>query len=97
MSSVGSSVTCASDGAHQTGACGPTLLRFDELHPPLLRATGAAGWRFDHWAPLIRESTGAIHARQGRIPDGPLYLDGFGYRDTGALELLTAVFVPARR
>ena len=86
---------CADDRAQQHGTCGPTLLRFDELHPPLLRATAAPGWRFDHWEPTVRERDGSMRGRRGRIPDGPLYLDGFGYSDTGELEILTAVFVAA--
>ena len=86
-------VDCTSDGAQQRGTCGPTLLRFDELHPPLLRATAGPGWRFSHWEPTIREPDGSMRARHGRLPDGPLYLDGFGYSDTGELEILTAVFV----
>ena len=28
------------------------------------------------------------------MPDGRVYLDGFGYSDTGELETVTAVFVP---
>ena len=86
-------IDCTSDGLRTHGTCGPTLLRFDELHPPLLRATGAHGWRFDRWEPTIREHDRSTHARAGRLPDGPVYLDGFGYSDTGELEDLTAVFV----
>lgn len=33
-------------------------------------------------------------AAPGPMPDGRVYLDGFGYRDTGQLETVTAVFVP---
>ena len=88
-----SPIACTNDGAQQRGTCGPTLLQFDEMHPPLLRAAAAPGWRFAHWEPTIRERDGSLHARRGRIPDGPLNLDGFGYSDTGQLEILTAVFV----
>ena len=86
-------IDCTSDGLRAYGTCGPTLLRFDELHPPLRRATGAPGWRFDRWEPAIRERDGSTRARTGRLPDGPVYLDGFGYSDTGELEVLTARFV----
>ena len=89
-------IDCTNDGAQQRGTCGPTLLQFDELHPPLLGATAAPGWRFDHWEPAIRERDGSMRARRGRLPDGPLYLDGFGYSDTGEQEVLTAVFVATK-
>ncbi len=86
---------CRSDGTTQTGKCGPTLLRFKELQPPLLTAIGAPGWRFDHWASMIRTADGKEAPRQGRMPDGRVYLNGFGYSDTGALDTVTPVFVPA--
>jgi hypothetical protein len=86
---------CTSDGSHQTGQCGPMLLKFKELAPPLLQAVGAPGWRFDHWESVIRARDGAVGPRQGRMPDGRLYLNGFGYVDTGALETVTPVFVVA--
>ena len=85
---------CVSDGTTQGGDCGPRLVRFDERHPPLLRATGAPGWRFDHWESQTRAASGAITRRQGRMPDGRLYLNGFGYSDTGALETVFALFEP---
>jgi hypothetical protein len=77
---------CRSDGAGQTGACGPKLLLFDELAPPIMHATGAPGWRFDHWQSSLRK---------GAMPDGRFYINGFGYVDTGELEVVTAVFVRA--
>jgi len=85
---------CASDGTTARGACGPVLVRFDELHPPLMRATGARGWRFDHWESQTRSATGALTRRAGPMPDGRLYLNGFGYRDTGAVETVFALFEP---
>ena len=85
-------LTCRGDDQGQHGDCGPILLRFDELHPPLLRATAAPGWRFVRWESSIREPNGTTRARQGPMPDGPLYIDGFGYSDTGELETTTAVF-----
>ena len=86
---------CRSDGTTQTGKCGPTLLRFKELQPPLLTAIGAPGWRFDHWESMIRTADGKEAPRQGRMPDARVYLNGFGYSDTGALDTVTAVFVAA--
>jgi hypothetical protein len=86
-------LSCASDGARQTGRCGPLLLRFKERVPPLLRATAAPGFRFDHWESLLRARDGSAKAREGRMPDGPLYLNGMGYKDTGVLETVTPVFV----
>ncbi len=68
------------------GQCGPKLVVFDERKPPLLHATGAPGWRFDHWESSLRK---------GAMPDGAFYLNGFGYSDTGETETVTAVFVPA--
>jgi len=69
------------------GQCGPKLVVFDERKPPLLHATGAPGWRFDHWESSLRT---------GAMPDGEFYLNGFGYADTGQTEMVTAVFVPRR-
>ncbi len=86
---------CRSDGAVQSGECGPKLVRFHELRPPLLIATGAAGWTFDHWESIVIRPDGTTRPRTTPIPDGPRYVDGFGYADTGELETLTAVFVPA--
>jgi hypothetical protein len=85
---------CADDGAGAHGACGPLLLRFKELAPPTMQAVAATGWVFDHWESEIRDPDGAVRPRAGRMPDGPLYLNGFGYEDTGELEIVTAVFVP---
>ena len=76
--------SCTRDGAAQTGKCGPTLVRFKELDPPLLQARDAPGWRFDHWESTIKDR---------RMPDGRMYMNGFGYADTGQLEGVTAVFV----
>ena len=84
---------CTSDGTVQRGACGPKLVIFKELAPPTMQAIAAPGWRFDHWDALVREPDGATHGRIGPMPDGKVYLDGFGYRDTGQLETVTAVFV----
>jgi hypothetical protein len=85
---------CTSDGVTQEGRCGPELLRFKELSPPLLEALPAPGWRLDRWESLLREPDGASNPRRGRMPDGRFYLNGFGYEDTGELETVTAVFVP---
>lgn len=87
---------CTSDGGRPSGRCGPTLLRFKELQPPLLRATGAPTWRFDHWESSTRRPDGSVRKRTGPMPDSRLYLNGFGYTDTGELETVTAVFVRAR-
>jgi hypothetical protein len=84
---------CASDGAAQRGECGPKLVTFKELAPPTMKATGAPGWRFDHWESLTLEPDGATTTRKGKMPDGPIYLNGFGYADTKELETVTAVFV----
>lgn len=86
---------CASDGVTQHGQCGPKLLKFKEMRPALLHATPAPGWRLDAWKSLIREPDGTTHPRKGPMPDGVLYLNGFGYADTGELETVTAVFVRA--
>lgn len=67
------------------GACGPILIAFDERHPPLLAAIAARGWRFDHWHSSLRDATQL---------DGPYYMNGLGYEDTGETEIVTAVFVP---
>jgi hypothetical protein len=86
---------CVSDEAGgQRGDCGPKLVRFKELAPPTMDARPAAGWRFDHWESSIREADGGVHGRPGRMPDGKVYINGFGYADTGQLETVTAVFVP---
>jgi hypothetical protein len=92
---VGGALDCRSDGAHQSGECGPKLLTFDELQPPLLRGTGARGWKLARWESQLRQANGQRTARQGPMPDGRWYLNGLGYSDTGALETVTAVFVPA--
>src|SRR5579859_3202212 len=44
---------CSSDGAHQSGDCGPKLIKFKELRPATLKAIPAPGWRFDHWESII--------------------------------------------
>jgi hypothetical protein len=85
---------CVSDGTTVRGSCGPRLLRFKERQPPLMRATAERGWRFEHWEAVILEPNGSTRPRAGRMPDGPLYLNGFGYADTGEIETVTAVFVP---
>lgn len=85
---------CTSDGAGQRGECGPKLVRFKELAPPTMNARPAPGWRFDHWEASILEPDGGSHGRPGKMPDGKVYIDGFGYEDTGQLETVTAVFVP---
>lgn len=76
--------TPAFDCSPSGGECGPKLVTFTERQPPLLRATGAPGWRFDHWESSLRK---------GAMPDGEFYLNGFGYEDTGETETVTAVFV----
>jgi hypothetical protein len=83
VASVVAPITCTSSG----GMCGPTLIAFDERRPPLLRAIATPGWRFDHWESSLRT---------GPMPRGKLYINGFGYTDTGQTETVTAVFVPAR-
>ena len=93
VTSVVAGFACASEGAHQIGDCGPRLVTFHERRPPLLHATGAPGWRLDHWESRTRQLDGRITGRTGPMPDGRFYLNGFGYSDTGALESVTAVFV----
>ncbi|MEO8840015.1 MAG: hypothetical protein ABI704_00500 [Kofleriaceae bacterium] len=83
---------CVADGRAQVGMCGPTLVTFDELHPPLLRATAAPGWRFVRWESQVRSPFGFVRSRVGPMPDGMFYVDGFGYSDTGELETVRAVF-----
>ena len=86
---------CASEGAGEHGDCGPKLVRFKELAPPTMEAQPATGWRFDHWDAQIRDADGKVHGRAGKMPDGRVYIDGFGFEDTGQLETVTAVFVEA--
>ena len=74
------------------GECGPKLVTYKELAPPAMMATASPGYRFDHWESSIVALDGAIRAKRP-IPDGPIYIDGFGYQDTGELETVTAVFV----
>ena len=93
VKTFGPAFDCVSDGATQTGECGPKLVRFKEMHPPTMEATGAAGWTFEHWESQIREPDGGMATRTGPMPDGKVYLNGFGYTDTGELELVKAVFV----
>ena len=93
VTSVVDAFDCWSDGATQAGVCGPKLVVFKELSPPLLHAIAAPGWRLDHWASSIRNADGTASTRPGPMPDGDLYLNGFGYTDTGAVETVTAVFV----
>lgn len=83
---------CTSDGTTQTGDCGPKLVRFREMKPPMMEATADAGWMFDHWESQIREPDGGMTTRKGPMPDGRIYLNGFGYTDTGELEFVKAVF-----
>ena len=86
---------CTSDGATQRGECGPKLVTFKEMQPATMEATAAPGWRFDHWESLIHQPDGAMIPRQGPMPDGRVYLNGFGYADTGQLEVVKAVFARA--
>jgi hypothetical protein len=86
---------CVGNGRLQIGACGPTLVAFDELHPPLLHALAATGWRFDHWEAQIRSPYGFVRRRVGPMPTGAFYIDGFGYADTGELEIVRAIFKPS--
>ena len=61
-----------------------------------MRATGAPGWKLDHWESRTRQRDGGMTSRVGPMPDGRVYLNGFGYSDTGGLETVTAVFTEAR-
>ncbi len=85
---------CVSEGGTQTGECGPKRVTFKERRPATMEATAAKGWKLDHWESQIREPDGSVRARAGLIPDGRVYLNGFGYADTGELETVRAVFVP---
>jgi hypothetical protein len=87
------SFDCVSNGEHQSGQCGPSLVRFAELSPPLLLAEPAAHWHFSHWESVLHEPDGTTRSRSMAWIDGPLYMNAFGYRDTGELETVTAVFV----
>jgi hypothetical protein len=89
-------LACVGDVTTVTGACGPLLLRFKEREPPLLRATATPGWHFDHWSSVLTEPDGSTHPRPGSMPDGVLYLNGFGYSDTGELDTVTVVFLTDR-
>jgi hypothetical protein len=84
---------CASDGGATTGRCGPALVRFKELAPATMEAIAAPGWRFDRWESSTREPDGEVLPRPGPMPDGRLYLNGFGYSDTGELETVRVIFV----
>jgi hypothetical protein len=86
---------CTSDGERTQGNCGPKLLTFEELRPPLLHATASPGWQLARWESVIRSPAGATRQRPPPMPDGAYYLDGFGYSDTHETETVTAVFVPA--
>jgi len=94
VKSVVDAFDCTSDGAGRRGECGPKLITFKELRPPLLEEHAAPGYRFDHWESLIRAPDGATAPRKGPMPDGRFYLNGFGYKDTGELEMVTAMFLP---
>lgn len=94
VKSVVPAFDCASDGGGVQGECGPKLVRFAELAPPLLEAIAAPGSRFVRWESRIREPDGAVAPRRGPMPDGRFYLNGFGFDDTGELETVTAVFTP---
>jgi hypothetical protein len=85
---------CHRDAGDQGGSCGPKLVTFPELRPPVLMETPALGWRFVRWQPVVRGRDGAIHPRKLPPPDGPRYINGFGYSDTGELETVTAIFEP---
>jgi hypothetical protein len=87
-------LVCTSDGQGTRGNCGPKLLTFEELRPPLLHATPSPGWRLARWESVIRSPGGATRQRPPPMPDGAYYLDGFGYSDTHETEAVTAVFVP---
>jgi hypothetical protein len=93
VSTASGRFACTSDGTTQSGTCGPTLVRFKELDPPLLQAREVPGWRFDHWESTIRERDGSASTRTIRAPSSRMYMNGFGYADTGQLETVTAVFV----
>jgi hypothetical protein len=84
---------CTSDGTTQIGECGPKLVRFKELAPPTMEARPSSGWKLDRWESQIRAPDGSVHPRKGPMPDGRVYLNGFGYEDTGELETVRAVFV----
>ena len=94
VKTVAPTFDCTSDGASARGECGPKLVRFKELAPPLMQARAAPGWRFVRWEVHIRTPDGGSRGRVGPVPDGPRYLDGFGYQDTGEFETVTAIFAP---
>jgi hypothetical protein len=87
----------ASDGrdaaSRQTGSCGPKLVTFKELQPPLIEGRPSPGWRLQGWKSLLRGKDGVSRPRSGPMPDGRFYINGMGYSDTGVLETVTAVFV----
>jgi hypothetical protein len=86
---------CASDGSTAAGRCGPTLVRFKELAPATMEAIAAPSWRFDHWESSTSAPDASVRLPPGPMPDGRLYLNGFGYADTGEVETVRAVFVRA--
>jgi hypothetical protein len=84
---------CTRDAKGQSGECGPKLLRWKEVQPPLLDAHGAKGWKFVRWESRTRRWSGGIAPTAKVIaPGNRLYLNGMGNRDTGACEILTAHF-----
>jgi hypothetical protein len=83
---------CRRDERGRSGTCGPKLVTFTELKPPLLVATPATGWTFVRWQLVVRGPDGVVHPRALPLPDGPRYVNAFGYADTGELETVTAVF-----
>lgn len=86
-------IDCTRDATKQAGICGPKLFVTKELAPPTLKATGAKGWKFDHWEARVRAPDGGVASRTIAEPTNRLYLDGFGYEDTGESEEVTATFV----
>ena len=86
-------IDCTRDATKQAGNCGPKLFVTKEMSPPTLKATGAKGWKFDHWDARVRATDGGVVTRKIGEPTNRLYVDGFGYEDTGESEEVTATFV----
>src|SRR6202035_399581 len=65
VKSVVDAFDCGADGSSQSGECGPKLVRFKELAPPLMEARPAPGWRFARWDAIIRTPDGGSRGRVG--------------------------------
>lgn len=84
----------------QQGKCGPqswvTGLSGHAKPPSILAARPAPGWKLVAWRARVREPDGRVWARKLKAGGRPLYWNRFGSdKDTGQVELVTAVFTQA--